>query len=74
MGFPNLTYIEIMVTRTGYRQAIRASTVSNILLPHDENSAYAFEELDLPEYESYDLLRQQLLTAITVGNSYFGFA
>lgn len=31
-------------------------------------------ELDLPEYESYDMLRTQLLKAITQGSEYFGFA
>jgi len=31
-------------------------------------------ELDLPEYESYEALRGQLLKAITAGNDYFGFA
>jgi E3 ubiquitin-protein ligase HUWE1 len=31
-------------------------------------------ELDLPEYESYEHLRQQLYTAITAGSEYFGFA
>lgn len=31
-------------------------------------------ELDLPEYESYETLRQQVLTAITAGSEYFGFA
>jgi E3 ubiquitin-protein ligase HUWE1 len=31
-------------------------------------------ELDLPEYENYEMLRQQLLTAITTGGEYFGFA
>lgn len=31
-------------------------------------------ELDLPEYESYDMLRKQLLKAITAGSDYFGFA
>ncbi|KAL9003607.1 MAG: hypothetical protein Q9188_003541 [Gyalolechia gomerana] len=31
-------------------------------------------ELDLPEYESYEQLRQQLYTAMTAGNQYFGFA
>ncbi|GAB7362571.1 hypothetical protein MBLNU230_g2887t1 [Neophaeotheca triangularis] len=33
-----------------------------------------FNQLDLPEYESYEQLRQQLYTAFTVGNDYFGFA
>lgn len=31
-------------------------------------------ELDLPEYESYEALRAQVLTAITAGSEYFGFA
>lgn len=31
-------------------------------------------ELDLPEYESYDILRRQVLKAITAGSDYFGFA
>ena len=31
-------------------------------------------ELDLPEYESYETLRQLVLTAITAGSEYFGFA
>jgi len=33
-----------------------------------------FNQLDLPCYESYDELRKQLLTAITAGGEYFGFA
>lgn len=33
-----------------------------------------FNQLDLPEYESYETLRQQLYTAVTAGNEYFGFA
>lgn len=31
-------------------------------------------ELDLPEYESYDVLRSRVLKAITAGSDYFGFA
>jgi E3 ubiquitin-protein ligase HUWE1 len=38
------------------------------------SSADSFSELDLPEYESYEVLRQQVLTAITAGSEYFGFA
>jgi len=33
-----------------------------------------FNQLDLPEYESYEQLRHQLYTAITAGAEYFGFA
>ena len=31
-------------------------------------------ELDLPEYESYESLRQHVYTAMTAGSEYFGFA
>jgi E3 ubiquitin-protein ligase HUWE1 len=31
-------------------------------------------ELDLPEYDSYETLRQQVYTAMTAGGEYFGFA
>ncbi|ORY86772.1 hypothetical protein BCR37DRAFT_123533 [Protomyces lactucae-debilis] len=33
-----------------------------------------FNQLDLPEYESYEALRNSLLTAISEGNEGFGFA
>ncbi|ORY64156.1 uncharacterized protein BCR38DRAFT_208474 [Pseudomassariella vexata] len=38
------------------------------------SSHTCFNQLDLPEYESYDTLRQQVLKAITAGSDYFGFA
>lgn len=33
-----------------------------------------FAELDLPEYDTYEDLRQRLYTAMTTGSGYFGFA
>lgn len=33
-----------------------------------------FNQLDLPEYDSYETLRQRLYTAMTAGSEYFGFA
>ncbi|KAH8177927.1 HECT-domain (ubiquitin-transferase) domain-containing protein [Sarocladium implicatum] len=33
-----------------------------------------FNQLDLPEYDSYDSLRSQIVQAITAGSEYFGFA
>ncbi len=33
-----------------------------------------YAELDIPEYESYEILRSQVLKAITAGSDYFGFA
>ncbi|XP_044724417.1 HECT-domain (ubiquitin-transferase) domain-containing protein [Hirsutella rhossiliensis] len=38
------------------------------------SSHTCFNQLDLPEYETYDMLRSQLLKAITQGSEYFGFA
>ncbi|KAF2096815.1 hypothetical protein NA57DRAFT_42813 [Rhizodiscina lignyota] len=38
------------------------------------SSHTCFNQLDLPEYESYDSLRSHVLTAITAGSEYFGFA
>ena len=32
-----------------------------------------FNQLDLPEYESYEVLREQLLIAISQGTGHFGF-
>ncbi|MCJ1392495.1 hypothetical protein MMC18_005362 [Xylographa bjoerkii] len=38
------------------------------------SSHTCFNQLDLPEYESYEALRQQVYTAMTAGSDYFGFA
>ncbi|PHH83327.1 hypothetical protein CDD82_2079 [Ophiocordyceps australis] len=38
------------------------------------SSHTCFNQLDLPEYDSYDVLRSQILKAITQGSEYFGFA
>ncbi|ROW02612.1 hypothetical protein VPNG_07904 [Cytospora leucostoma] len=38
------------------------------------SSHTCFNQLDLPEYESYEALRTQVLKAITAGSDYFGFA
>ena len=45
----------------------------SILLYHQKADHY-FLELDLPEYDSYETLRQRLYTAMTTGGEYFGFA
>ncbi|KAK4552797.1 E3 ubiquitin-protein ligase tom1 [Recurvomyces mirabilis] len=44
---------------------------SNQKLP---SSHTCFNQLDLPEYETYEHMRQQMYTAITAGSEYFGFA
>ncbi|KAF9878931.1 ubiquitin-protein ligase [Colletotrichum karsti] len=38
------------------------------------SSHTCFNQLDLPEYESYETLRAQVMKAITAGSDYFGFA
>lgn len=38
------------------------------------SSHTCFNQLDLPEYDTYEALRQQLYTAMTAGSEYFGFA
>lgn len=38
------------------------------------SSHTCFNQLDLPEYESYEALRQAVYTAMTQGSEYFGFA
>ncbi|KAI5288324.1 hypothetical protein KEM54_005299, partial [Ascosphaera aggregata] len=38
------------------------------------SSHTCFNQLDLPEYDSYEELRQRLYTAMTTGSGYFGFA
>ncbi|KAJ5637707.1 hypothetical protein N7490_007586 [Penicillium lividum] len=38
------------------------------------SSHTCFNQLDLPEYESYEDLRHRLYTAMTAGSDYFGFA
>lgn len=40
----------------------------------NEQSLTSIAEFDLPEYDSYEQLRQQMYTAITAGSEYFGFA
>jgi E3 ubiquitin-protein ligase HUWE1 len=38
------------------------------------SSHTCFNQLDLPEYDSYETLRQRLYIAMTTGSEYFGFA
>ncbi|KAL8948008.1 MAG: hypothetical protein Q9222_005767 [Ikaeria aurantiellina] len=38
------------------------------------SSHTCFNQLDLPEYDTYEQLRQQVYTAMTAGSEYFGFA
>lgn len=44
----------------------RLLTLRNLLI--------GFNQIDLPQYSSYEMLRQQLLLAINEGGEGFGFA
>jgi len=61
-----------MAIRNDFQVRTHASTVST-LLPM-ACVLLIVTELDLPEYESYESLRSHVLTAITAGSEYFGFA
>ena len=63
-----------MATRIDFQARTRALIVSLYTLSFPIALLTIFTELDLPEYESYEALRQQVLTAITAGSEYFGFA
>ena len=41
---------------------------------HIHSSSLGFNQIDLPQYSSYEMLRQQLLLAINEGGEGFGFA
>jgi len=74
MASVDLTSIAIMVAKIDFQPPIPASIVSTALSHNYHSSANNKIELDLPEYDSYESLRSQILTAITAGSSYFGFA
>jgi hypothetical protein len=63
-----------MATKIVCLLRIPASTVSITCKHKTEWLANKRLELDLPEYESYDHLRSQIMKAITAGSEYFGFA
>jgi hypothetical protein len=68
-----------MEIRTAYLRHTPALTVRLFLstpftFTHKNNVLTFLIELDLPEYDSYDVLRSQIIKAITQGSDYFGFA
>lgn len=68
------------IATTATRIVSRARTLALIvrLFFRSPNHVYpiltGLVELDLPEYDSYETLRQRLYTAMTTGGEYFGFA
>lgn len=79
MALVDLIYIAITATKIDYQAPIPASIVSLLSIPpfcsmQPRSLTNISSELDLPEYESYEILRQQVYTAMTAGSEYFGFA
>lgn len=73
MASADSTSIAIMATRIACQVRILASIVRRLLLSLGPMLIWV-TELDLPEYDSYEQLRQQVYTAMTAGSDYFGFA
>ncbi|KAM5382383.1 hypothetical protein ACJA88_004178 [Fusarium oxysporum] len=65
---------EIAVTEENKHDYVRLVVEHKLLSSVKEQMAHFLQELDLPEYESYDHLRSQIMKAITAGSEYFGFA
>ena len=63
-----------MGTKIDCQVRIPASIVRVSTLPLQYLQLTGLVELDLPEYDSYEVLRQQVYTAMTAGSEYFGFA
>ena len=64
-----------MAIRTGYLRHIRVCAVPfRCATDADAKSFVGFNQIDLPQYSSYEMLRQQLLLAINEGGEGFGFA
>lgn len=75
MASPSSIYIGIMVARNDYQAVIHALIVSFLTHYDDiQENADSCKEIDLPEYDSYEMLRHNLFTAITQGADHFGFA
>lgn len=79
MDSASSTSIGIMATKRGFPVPIPVSTVCSPLIPHNfpklqYRRLTRGTELDLPEYETYETLRERLYTAMTAGGEYFGFA
>lgn len=75
MGLVGSTSTETMVIKIDCRAHIPALIVSFLFISIQAALASnTILELDLPEYDSYETLRQQVYTAMTAGSEYFGFA
>lgn len=70
----NSPFIEHMVNLTDFHKHIHVSWFSSPSGAEYSNCPSGFNQIDLPQYTSYDMLRQQLLLAINEGGEGFGFS
>jgi len=54
--------------------AYKLTSVDALCLPCNPYPHTGFNQIDLPQYTTYEMLRQQLLLAINEGGEGFGFA
>ena len=67
-------FIEHMVTPTGFLRLILVCRLKALLEARLIFDLPGFNQIDLPQYSSYEMLRQQLLLSINEGGEGFGFA
>ena len=64
-----------MATRTAFLLRILVSFPASLwTFASLTHATTGFNQIDLPQYSSYEMLRQQLLLAINEGGEGFGFA
>ena len=63
-----------MAIRTDFLRLIPVRRIDRVEQPEANVIILGFNQIDLPQYSSYEMLRQQLLLSINEGGEGFGFA
>lgn len=67
-------FTEHMAIQTDFLRLIHVRSVGKAGRPRADSIILGFNQIDLPQYTSYEMLRQQLLLSINEGGEGFGFA
>lgn len=67
-------FTEHMAIQTDFLRLIHVRCVDKAGRPGADAIILGFNQIDLPQYSSYEMLRQQLLLSINEGGEGFGFA
>jgi hypothetical protein len=67
-------FTEHMAIRTDFLRLIHVRRIDRVGRPGANVIILGFNQIDLPQYSSYEMLRQQLLLSINEGGEGFGFA